>query len=256
MTNLLPPNRGELLVAADSDSLTRLAAHLVRAWVAEAAKTNHDGIARIAISGGSTPRAMNKLLATMSVPWAATEWFWVDERAVPMASPRSNSGAAQDDLFSHLKVQPRGVHAMQGDHADLDDAARAYEKILGTSFGIQPLASGGVGLPAFDLLLLGIGDDGHTASLFPGGDQVEITDRWVVPVPAAEGREARITLTRPVITAARRVVVLAQGEAKRGPIELARGPGALREIPSRLTQEVRGELLWLIDAAARPASPG
>jgi 6-phosphogluconolactonase len=247
------PNRGELLVAADSESLTRLAAHLVRAWVSEAARTNHDGVARVAISGGSTPRAMNKLLATMSVPWAATEWFWVDERAVPMASPRSNAGAAQDDLFSHLAVPPRGVHAMQGDQADLDGAARSYEKVLGASFGIQPLASGGVGLPSFDLLLLGIGDDGHTASLFPGNEEIDVTDRWAVAVPAAEGREARITLTRPVITAARRVVVLAQGEAKRGPIERARIAGPLRETPARLTQEVRGELLWLIDAAARPA---
>src|SRR4051812_17612953 len=92
-------NTGALLVAADGASLASIAAHLVRALAAEAALASRDGIARIAISGGSTPRAMNRLLLGLGVPWPATEWFFVDERAVPPDHDRSNYGAARDDLF-------------------------------------------------------------------------------------------------------------------------------------------------------------
>lgn len=238
-------NLGHVLVAADGDALAQIAAHFVRALVGEAAAR---GVARIAISGGSTPRAMNRILASLDLPWGATEWFWVDERAVPDESDRSNYGAARSDLFSKLTTPPRGVYPMIASPATLDADARAYEALMARSFGL----SAGSAAPSFDLLLLGIGDDAHTASLFPGDPFVDETDRWVVGVPAAEGREARLTLTRPVITAAKRVIVLAQGSAKKGPIERARSAGSLREAPSRLTREVRGELLWLVDAAARP----
>ncbi len=101
-------------------------------------------------------------------------------------------------------------------------------------------------------MLLGLGDDRHTASLFPGEPHVDVADRWVIAVPAAEGREARLPLTAPVLAASRRALVLAQGEAKREPIRKARAAGDLREVPARVTQQVRGERYWLIDAAARP----
>jgi 6-phosphogluconolactonase len=248
-------NLGAVLVAPDGDALAATAAHLVRALVSEAALASRDGVARVALSGGSTPRAMCRVLRHLDVPWPATEWFFVDERAVPADSPRSNFGAAREDLFGGLSTPPRGLHPMVASPDALDAAATEYEAALGRSFGMVPPGGAPTPLPSFDLLLLGVGDDGHTASLFPGDAFIDVEDRWVVGVPAAPGREARLTLTRPVITAARRVIVLAQGAAKKGPIERARSGGPLREVPSRLTQEIRGELLWLVDSAANPGSP-
>jgi 6-phosphogluconolactonase len=239
----------ETLVAADGESLARIAAHFTRAWVTEAVAAR--GVARVAISGGSTPRVMNRILASLALPWAATEWFWVDERFVEHQSPRSNYGAARQDLFDALSTPPRGVHPVPFG-ASAEASADEYERTIARSFDLKRPGEGGERLPVFDLLLLGVGDDGHTASLFPGDAEIERTDRWVLPVAAAEGREARVTLSRPVITAARRVVVLAQGASKRGPIQRAREAGSLREVPSRLTREVSGELLWLLDAAANP----
>lgn len=234
-------NRGEVLVAADGEALARIAAHLVRAELAAAAAQS--GVARIAISGGTTPRVMNRILATLSLPWDRIEWFQVDERFVPYDNPRSNFGAAKDDLFGPAHVPDSHVHPMPVSPTP-DEAARAYEATLRRVFAGDPLV--------FDLVLLGIGDDGHTASLFPGEDTVDVTDRWVAGVPAGKDREPRVTLTRPMITAARRVFVIAQGEKKKEPIRRARGEGALRDTPSRLTQEVQGTLLFLVDEAARP----
>jgi 6-phosphogluconolactonase len=238
----------DTLIAADGDALARTAAHLVHAWVSEAAAAR--GVARVALSGGSTPRAMNRLLAAMDLPWTSTEWFWVDDRFVPPDNPRSNLGAARADLFDRLPSTPRAVHGMPFGQ-DPAACAETYEKTLANAFGLPGPGAGP--LPAFDLLLLGVGDDGHTASLFPGDPYIDEATRWVIPVAAAEGREARLTLSRPVITAARRVVVLAQGPSKREPLRLARAPGPLREVPSRLVREVQGELLWLLDASAAGA---
>lgn len=246
-------NQGEVLVAADGDSLARIAAHLVRALIAEA--VFHAGTARVAISGGNTPRVMNRYLSALSLPWSSIDWFWVDDRAVPHDSPRSNAGNTRDDLFSKVPVPPERIHAMPADPNNLDAGARAYERTLARYFEIEPPTTPeafAANVPVFDLVLLGIGDDGHTASLFPGESLVDIGDRWVVPVAATDGREARLTLTRPVITAARRVIVLAQGAAKKPRIIQARAGGSRTEIPSRITGEVKGELLWLVDAAAAP----
>ncbi|MFO0661144.1 MAG: 6-phosphogluconolactonase [Polyangiaceae bacterium] len=246
-------NQGEVLIAADGDSLAKIAAHLVRALIAEA--VFHAGTARVAISGGNTPRVMNRFLATLSLPWSSIDWFWVDDRAVPQDSPRSNAGNARDDLFSKVPIPPERIHAMPADPNNLDAGARTYERTLARYFELEmPSTPEGfrATAPQFDLLLLGIGDDGHTASLFPGETLVDVDDRWVIPVPAAEGREARLSLTRTVITRARRVIVLAQGAAKKPRIVQARAGGSRVEIPSRITGEVTGELIWLVDSAAAP----
>ncbi len=237
----------DTLVAADGDALARLSAHLVRAWICDAVAAR--GVARLAISGGSTPRAMMRVLAGLPLPWSATEWFWVDERFVPHDNPRSNYGAAKADLFDHLAASTRGVHPMAGE-GSLDEGADAYQALLARSFGLPLPSDATSAVPSFDILLLGIGDDGHTASLFPGEDSVERQDRWVLAVPAAGEREARITLSRPVLTAARRVAVIAQGAGKRKALHEAHAAGPLRDIPSRLTREIQSELLWLLDAAA------
>jgi 6-phosphogluconolactonase len=239
---------GEMLVAADGDSLARIAARLTAGWIAEALNESKDGIARIAFSGGSTPRVMMRHLTELAIPWGKVEIFWVDDRAVPADSPRSNFGAAKEDLLSKLSVPPLGVHPFRGDAADLDVAASEHETLLSWKLG----APKGGEPPRFDVMWLGIGDDGHTASLFPGDPFVHVTDRWVVHVPAAPGREARLTLTKPVITAAKRLALLAQGASKKGPLTRARERGSLDETPARLVLDARGDLVWLIDEAARP----
>lgn len=238
-------NLGQTLIASSSDTLAHTAAHLVASWIQEIVAQNR--IARIALSGGSTPRAMNRILAGLPLPWASTEWFWVDDRFVEPQSPRSNLGAARTDLFDRLTVSPQAIHGMPFG-PDIQACASTYEEILKKSFVLPGPGAGP--LPAFDLLLLGVGDDGHTASLFPGDPSIDEVNRWVIPVREAEGREARLTLSRPVITAAKRVVVLAQGASKREPLRRAREQGSLHEIPSRLVQEVQGELFWLLDTSA------
>jgi len=247
-----PLNFGDILVAANSDSLARIGAHLIRTWITETVQRN--GTARIALSGGSTPRAMFRVLATFSLPWQQTEWFWVDERTVPMDSPRSNFGAAREDLFRHVPVAPECLHAMVTDDGSNPEAsAKRYEQLLAEKFALdEPSTDHSDTCPVFDLVLLGVGDDGHTASLFPHERSLDVMDRWVLAVPAKGEREARITLTRPVLTQARRVVMLAQGAGKQTIIRKARSPGVLSETPARLTQAVQGELIWLVDQEAWP----
>ncbi len=239
-------NRGELLVCADPRALAATAAAMFVSFLHEAIAER--GVARVALSGGSTPRAMFEVLATMQVPWTDTEVFWVDERAVPASSDRSNYGAASAALFSKLSSPPRGLHPMPGDAPSLPDAAAGYSATLAASLGVSPEGAA----PALDVVWLGIGDDGHTASLFPGDGAVTATDRWVLDVPAHEGREARLTLSRAVIAAARRVVVLAQGASKRGPIARARTRGDEGETPARVIGAATGQVIWLVDEAARP----
>lgn len=234
------PSAGELLVADDPASLAKLAARLFVGAAAEAALAR--GVARVALSGGSTPTAMFRELATMEVPWSHVEVFWVDERAVPPSSDRSNYGVAKEALFGRLARPPRGLYAMPGAAPDLDEAAKAYAGVLERSFGGPP--------GPLDLVLLGIGDDGHTASLFPGDATIDLVDRAVTAVPAAPGREARLTLTRPTLTAARRIFVLAQGASKREPIARARSEGSLAETPARIVREAAGDVVWLVDRAA------
>jgi 6-phosphogluconolactonase len=245
-------NAGTVIAAADPTSLALMAAHLVRAWIG--ASFSPSSSVKVAISGGSTPRAMFRILATLPMKWGSVEWFWVDERCVPASSDRSNFGAARADLFSHVPVPPSNVHPMVlPDRSEPDEMAKEYEKLLAKRFGLAGPRGGGA-VPKFDLILIGIGDDGHTASLFPGETHVNIDNRWTIGVPMSGEREARVTLTRPVLTQARRVVVLAQGANKRPQIEAARQAGSLVEVPSRLTREVTGELIWLVDAAAAPSA--
>ncbi|MCC6558467.1 MAG: 6-phosphogluconolactonase [Polyangiaceae bacterium] len=232
----------EEIVARDADELAALAAELVARAIVEAVEQR--GVARVALSGGAALSDAYRRLATLALPWGSIDWFWVDERAVPPAHARSTFGAARRDLAA-APIPAGRLHRMEGEAPDLGAAAARYEALLRATFGVASAV-------AFDALVLGIGDDGHTASLFPGTGAVAIRDRLVAAIPAQpdEGVEARLTLTAPVIQEARLVLVLARGTMKRGPIAAARAPGPLDEIPARVVRGARGRLVWLLDEAA------
>jgi 6-phosphogluconolactonase len=181
----------------------------------------------------------------MTLPFDRVEWYWVDERGVPPDHPRSNYGAAAHDLSLADGMHGRAFR-MEGER-DLTVAAVAYEALLRTRFGV---ASG----VAFDAMTLGVGDDGHTASLFPGIGAVRIDDRLVAHIPEQPEKklEARITLTAPVIQEARVTLVLARGEAKKKVVEAARTPGSEDSVPARILQRAKGKVYWVLDEAAAP----
>lgn len=234
----------ETLVASDDAELAALAAELIGRAIADAVRER--GVARVALSGGTTPGEAYRRVAAFELPWSAIEWFWVDERAVPPSSERSNYRAAAADLGLETGPAASGkVHRMKGEVGDLAAAAREYEGLLRASFGVASAV-------AFDALVLGVGDDGHTASLFPGMGTVGVRDRLVIDVGAQpdKGLEARLTLTAPVIQEARLVLVLAKGAKKRDVLVKARGGGAEEEMPSRLIQRAKGRVVWVVDEAA------
>jgi 6-phosphogluconolactonase len=205
------------------------------------------GRAAIALSGGNTPREAYGLLAVdRSVDWSKVDVFWVDERAVDPTDDRSNYHHAKTKLIDVARIPPERVHRMPADAPDLAAAARVYEGVIRAR--VLPDEEG---VPSFDLVVLGVGDDGHTASLFPGDPAVRVMDRLVVDVPAKGAREARLTITAPVIEAARSVVVLAVGRAKNAPLEgVWLVEGDTEQTPARVIRGVRGAITWIIDRAA------
>jgi 6-phosphogluconolactonase len=205
------------------------------------------GRACAALSGGNTPRdAYAALAKEPGLDWTKIDVFWVDERAVAPTDERSNYRWAKATLLDVARVPPERVHRMPSDATDLEAAAKAYGNVIADCVG--------GGAPAFDLVVLGVGDDGHTASLFPGDPTVDVTDRLVAAVPAKPGREARLTLTRPVIQHARRVLVLVVGAAKRPALARAWAPdGDVHQTPSRIIRECLGAVTWIVDEAAASA---
>lgn len=237
---------GELVTKPDAASVAREAA----ARMARAIRSALDarGRAIIALSGGNTPRdAYATLARETGLDWTKIDVFWVDERAVSPTDDRSNYRWAKATLLDVVRAPPERVHRMPSDAPDLEVAAKAYDKAIGDLVGS--------GSPAFDLMVLGIGDDGHTASLFPGEETVDVTDRRVAAVPARPGREARLTLTGPVIQQARQVLVLVVGVAKGPALSSAWArEGDVHETPSRIIRECKGTLTWIVDEAAAGAA--
>jgi 6-phosphogluconolactonase len=240
----------ETIVAKDKSEHAALAAELIGRAIMSAVQER--GVARIALSGGSTPSPAYQAVARLALPFDKLKIFWVDERAVPPSNERSNAGAAFKDFGVAIDTGDRPTkrgtfHRMRGEASSLADAAADYERLLRNEFGVASAT-------AFDAMVMGIGDDGHTASLFPGLGVVGRSDRLVIDVGAQADKklEPRITLTAPVICEARLLLVLAVGAAKRPVIEKALQNGSEEEIPSRLFQRAKGEVVWLVDAAAVP----
>ncbi len=210
----------------------------------------------LALSGGSTPRLIYPLMASRPridlVDWSRVEFFWGDERAVPPDHPESNFGLARTLLLDHLPgVRSDAVHRMPADSPDRDVAAARYEAELGRTFRVP---AGTPRRPRFDLIWLGMGPDGHTASLFPGADTLAERRRWVIPAtaPPAMAVAGRMTFTLPLINAARTVLFVSAGPDKATPLRSVRSGS--RELPAG---RVRARsTLWLVDAlAAGKAAP-
>lgn len=212
------------------------------------------GFFRVALAGGSTPRAVYAALAAgENLNWERWQIFWSDERCVPPTSPDSNYRMAKETLLDPLTRQgdaPRMVVRLAGD-GDPDAAAAAYERAVRETVPANP-DSGAGQLPRFDLILLGMGADGHTASLFPHTAALAETERLVVANPVAKLDTTRLTFTFPLINAARRVLVLVAGADKAPALhEVLSGPRDPALYPSQRLHPVDGTVTWLVDAAAR-----
>ncbi len=222
-----------------------LAATAAREFAARAAGAVRErGRFAVALAGGSTPRSAYELLArdyADGVDWRRVHFFFGDERPVPPDHPDSNYRMAREALLA--KVPAGSVHRMRGELPP-EEAALLYEEELRSFFAGEPV-------PRFDLILLGLGEDGHTASLFPHTRALEETGRLVVANPVPKLGTTRITLTLPVINAARAVIFLVSGREKAEALRAVLGGSAdPRQYPARLVRPVAGELLWLADRTA------
>jgi 6-phosphogluconolactonase len=237
--------RGQVHVVADPAALAVMAAELVRDVTREAVSDR--GSAFVALSGGSTPKAMGGQLGQEplkdAVPWGSTNIFWGDERWVPIEDSESNAGEAIRGFLNVVPIPRRQVHPflISGEPAE---SASAYEQTIRALVPGQPV-------PMFDLILLGMGDDGHTASLFPGTGALKIADRLVAANQVEKLGATRLTFTAPLINAARTVAFVLAGAAKAARLtEVLDGPRDIERLPSQLIRPRHGRLLWLVDEAA------
>jgi 6-phosphogluconolactonase len=238
-------DRGEVWIVDDAGALARAATEL---FVSTAnAAVERSGRATIALSGGSTPKQMGKLLAEepyrARVPWDKLQIFWGDERWVPLESPESNAGEAKRAFLDQVGIPAENVHPFQTVNVTPEESASQYESL------IREVVGNG-GEPVFDLVLLGMGDDGHTASLFPGTAAVHETERQVVSHYVPKLETTRLTFTPPLISSAASVVFLAAGSGKAERLaEVLDGPIELDRLPSQVVRPANGPI-WLVDRAA------
>jgi 6-phosphogluconolactonase len=228
----------------DLEAVSRAAAELFAARAVAAVRDR--GRFGVALAGGNTPRRTYALLAQPplrdTVPWHEVHVFWGDERCVPPDDPRSNYRMAREALLDRVPLPASQVHPMRG-VGDPDEAADEYERELRRFFPAPR--------PRFDLVLLGMGDNAHTASLFPGLPVLEERTRWVAAVYIAELQMHRLTLTAQAINQAASVAFLVAGADKAQPLaQVLHGPRDPLRLPAQLIQPVDGELLWLVDEAA------
>jgi 6-phosphogluconolactonase len=214
----------------------------------------------VALSGGSTPRAMFQILAAEplleTVPWSSIFFFWGDERTVPPDHKDSNFRMAQETLLSKAPIPAENVFRIPAELEDHDLAAREYSETLkqfflagpgATTTGTAPLST----VPRFDLVMLGMGPDGHTASLFPGTTALHVNDRIAVSNWVEKFNTYRITLTATMINNARNVTFIAGGADKAETLrDVLEGPYQPEVYPSQLIRPQNGSLLWMVDEAA------
>jgi len=233
-------------VAPDIETLSHEAARYVVRIATEAIATNRRFT--IALSGGSTPKKLYGLLAEepyrSQINWAMVDIFWSDERCVPPESPDSNYLMAQQVLLSKIPIPANQIHRMPADQADADAASYAYTLEMQQTFGTD-------GVPSFDLLQLGMGPEGHTASLFPHQPSLHEQQRLVMPVTVPKPPPPRLTFTPRLLNAATHVLFLATGAEKQDAVKaVLEGDFQPDEYPAQIVQPTKGEVMWMLDTAA------
>jgi 6-phosphogluconolactonase len=235
-----------VVVCSDAAEVAHAAARLFVDWAWQAIAK--DGNFFVALSGGSTPRELYRQLATGEfrgqVDWARVHLFWGDERAVPPDNPDSNYGMVRRELLLRVPIPPANVHRMHAEDEPIGQAAHEYEEEMRREMRLDDR-----GFPIFHLVLLGMGNDGHTASLFPGSPLLKETSHWVSTPLSPNLNMRRMTITLPVIQAARRVLFLVTGEGKARILRQVLTPGE-KTLPAQMAVPLDGERIFLVDEAA------
>jgi 6-phosphogluconolactonase len=198
----------------------------------------------LVLTGGSTPRVVHEVLVKNNLDWRDVYFFWGDERCVPPDHSESNYGMARETLLSKISVEDSQIYRMHGEWVP-ERAAEDYEDKVRSFFG------GGTSIPSFDFVFLGMGDDCHTASLFPESEAVNKMDRWVVSNYVEKLRANRLTMTFPLLNAASRVVFLISGESKAKALQtVLQGDYHPHKYPAQAIHPQKGELYFFVDRAA------
>jgi 6-phosphogluconolactonase len=242
---------GRVVISATVSELFDEAAQLISSAAADAIQQR--GMFSLALSGGSTPKGLFQLLATVAwrdrVDWSNTHVFWGDDRYVSHTDSRSNFRMTKEALLDHVPIPQNNVHPVPTDLPP-DEAALRYEQTLRQVLGKAS------DFPQLDLNLLGIGENGHTASLFPRRPILHENQRLVVSDFVPEVNMHRITMTIPMINAGQKVVFLIAGESKAGVVrDVITGPQQPEQLPAQLIQPAHGDLIWLLDSAAAAKLP-
>lgn len=229
----------DLKVFPDKDALARGAADFVEARIAANA-----GRIALCLTGGTTPECMYKLLAKRALPWQRIHIFWGDERFVPTGDPLSNARMARHALIDQVPIPSAHVHMIPTATSSPKESAALYEAELKRFYGADTLDPA---RPLFDLVLNGMGDDGHTASLFPGAPSLDERGKWVVAAePGMEPRVPRVTLTFPVLESCRAALFMVSGFGKKAALKKVL---AGEDLPAARLKP-QGPLTWFVDKAA------
>jgi 6-phosphogluconolactonase len=238
--------RREILIVPDEQSLAETAAKRLLARVAPAKNR-----AAVCLTGGSSPKRLYELLASEPyrgrIPWERVHWFMGDDRFVPQDHVLHNMAMARRSFLDHVPALPSNIHSIPTEASSPDAAARLYEAELKAFYGADRLGAAG---PLFDLVLMGVGDDGHTASLFPHSAALHEKERWVVGIEQA-GHEPfvpRVTLTFPTLASTREMLFLVSGHDKRDILSRVLFG---EDLPANRVY-TDGEMVWLVDRAAAP----
>ncbi len=230
----------------NTDTLSQEAAQYIVRLANEAIVTH--GRFTFALSGGSTPKKLYSLLGSdayrKQIDWTRVEIFWSDERCVPPDNPESNYLMAQQALLNNVPIPANQIHPMPADQPNREAASQAYTSEMQRVFGTN-------GIPQFDLIQLGMGPEGHTASLFPHQPSLHEQQRLVMPVTVPKPPPDRLTFTPPLLNAAHHILFLVTGAEKADAVQaVLEGPYQPDEYPAQLVQPTNGDVVWMLDEAA------